>query len=148
VAQRAPLPASRLATSIPFPGGRKNGSGKGKLVISNNNSGSYTSVQHWMEVVNSRHALSEHDWEDRLSVLWSFCDSLGKDPDTIIREALDERDSKLDYMRHLRRWASSRSQSQHGTHELQNVIRSFFINNGARVLTKPYPDVYGGTGRS
>jgi len=26
------------------------------------------------------------------------------------------------------------------------VVRSFFINNGARVLTKPYPDVYGSRG--
>ena len=107
------------------------------------NPDSYKTVQHWMEVVNSRHDLSEQDWEERLDVLWSFCDSLGKDPDTIIQEALDERDSKLDYMRHLRRWASEQSRSPQATHELQNVIRSFFINNGARVLTKPYPDVYG-----
>jgi len=62
---------------------------------------------------------------------------------TIIQEALDERDNKLDYMRYLRRWANDQSLSLHATHELQNVIRSFFINNGARVLTKPYPDVYG-----
>jgi hypothetical protein len=45
--------------------------------------------------------------------------------------------------RYLRRWANDQSLSLHATHELQNVIRSFFINNGARVLTKPYPDVYG-----
>ena len=107
---------------------------------------SYKSVQHWMEVVNSRNDLSGQDWEGRLGVLWSFCDSLDKDPDTIIQEALDERDNKLDYMRHLRRWANDQSRSPQATHELQNVIRSFFINNGARVLTKPYPDVYGAKG--
>ena len=117
--------------------------GERKLVTSENNPESYTSVQHWMEVVNSRHDLSDRDWEERLGVLWSFCDSLGKDPDTIIQEALDERDNKLDYMRYLRRWADDQSRGLHATHELQNVIRSFFINNGARVLTKPYPDVYG-----
>lgn len=112
-------------------------------MTSQTNPESYTSVQHWMEVVNSRNDLSDRDWEERLGVLWSFCDSLGKDPDTIIQEALDERDNKLDYMRYLRRWANDQSRSLHATHELQNVIRSFFINNGARVLTKPYPDVYG-----
>jgi len=106
----------------------------------------YSSVRHWMEVVNARHGLTERDWEERLTVLWSFCESLGKDPDTIIKEALDERDSKLDYMRHLRRWANEQAKGPQATHELQNVIRSFFINNGARVLTKPYPDVYGGGG--
>lgn len=112
-------------------------------MTSQTNPESYTSVQHWMEVVNSRNDLSDRDWEERLGALWSFCDSLGKDPDTIIQEALDERDNKLDYMRYLRRWANDQSLSLHATHELQNVIRSFFINNGARVLTKPYPDVYG-----
>ena len=102
----------------------------------------YSSVQHWMEVVNARHGLSEQEWEERLAVLWSFCESLEKDPDAIIKEALDERNSKLDYMRHLRRWANDQGKGPQSTHELQNVIRSFFINNGARVLTKPYPDVY------
>lgn len=106
----------------------------------------YSSVQHWMEVVTARHGLSEEDWDERLKVLWSYCHSLGKDPDTIIQEALDERDSKLDYMRHLKQWANDQGQGPHATHELQNVVRSFFINNGARVLTKPYPDVYGGGG--
>ncbi len=113
-------------------------------MTSNYSPESYKTVQHWMEVVNGRYDLSDREWEDRLGVLRSFCDSLGKDPDTIIAEALDERDNKLDYMRHLRRWASDQAHTPHGTHELQNVVRSFFINNGARVLTKPYPDVYGG----
>lgn len=106
----------------------------------------YSSVQHWIEVVNARHGLSQRDWDERLTVLSSYCDSLGKDPDTIIQEALDERDTKLDYMRHLRRWANDQARGLQATHELQNVVRSFFINNGARVLTKPYPDVYGGGG--
>ena len=102
----------------------------------------YSSVQHWMEVVNARYGLSERDWEERLAVLWSFCESLEKNPDSVIKEALDERNSKLDYMRYLRRWANDQAKGPQSTHELQNVIRSFFINNGARVLTKPYPDVY------
>jgi hypothetical protein len=102
----------------------------------------YSSVRHWMEAVNARHGLSGRDWAKRLAVLWGFCESLGKDPDTVIREALDERGSKLDYMRHLRRWASGQAKGPQAVHELQNIIRSFFINNGARVLTKPYPDVY------
>jgi hypothetical protein len=118
---------------------------KGNMVI-DKNPDSYTSVQHWMEVVNARYSLSEREWEERLDVLWRFCDSLDKDPDAIIKDALDERESKLDYMRHLRRWAKDQSRSESTAHELQNVVRSFFINNGARVLTKPYPDVYGSRG--
>jgi|SRR6516164_3635157 hypothetical protein len=117
--------------------------GRNEQVTINHDPDSYTSVQHWMEVLNSRHDLSRQDWDERLGVLWRFCDSLGQDPDTIIRQALDERENKLDYMRHLRRWASEQAHSPYAVHELQNVIRSFFINNGARVLTKPYPDVYG-----
>jgi len=115
-------------------------------MVSDNNPDSYRSVQHWMEVVNGRYSLSEREWDERLDVLWRFCDSLDKDPDAIIKDALDERESKLDYMRHLRRWAKDQSRSESGAHELQNVVRSFFINNGARVLTKPYPDVYGSRG--
>lgn len=110
------------------------------------NPDAYSSVRHWIQVVNERHRLSENDWDDRLPVLWSFCESLGKDPDTIIQEALDGRDSKLDYMRHLRQWAGDRATGTQSSHEMQNIVRSFFINNGARVLTKPYPDVYGGRG--
>jgi len=106
----------------------------------------YSSVQHWMEVVGARHGLSEQDWTERLTVLWGYCRSLDKDPDTIIQDALDGRDSKLDYMRHLKRWASEQAKTPPAAHELENVVRSFFINNGARVLTKPYPDVYGGGG--
>jgi hypothetical protein len=106
------------------------------------NPDAYSCVQHWMESVNARHRLSDREWEERLAALWSFCESLGKDPDTIIKGALDERTSKLDYMRHLRRWANDAAKSPHAAHELQNVVRSFFINNGARVVTKPYPDVY------
>jgi hypothetical protein len=102
----------------------------------------YSSVSHWIEAVNARHSLSDREWEERLAVLWNFCDSLGKDPDIIVKEALDERNSKLDYMRHLRRWANDQAVGPQSIHELQNVIRSFFINNGARVVTKPYPDVY------
>ena len=102
----------------------------------------YSSVQHWMEAVNARHRLSDREWGERLAVLWSFCESLGKDPDTIIKEALDERSNKLVYMRYLRSWVNDQAKAPHATHGMQNVIRSFFINNGARVLTKPYPDVY------
>jgi hypothetical protein len=115
-------------------------------MVTDKNPDSYASVQHWMEVVNARYALSDREWEERLDVLWKFCDSLGKDPDAIIKDALDERNSKLDYMRQLRRWAKEQARSESAAHELQNVVRSFFINNGARVLTKPYPDVYGSRG--
>lgn len=102
----------------------------------------YASVQYWMSKVNKASPLSEEEWESRLATLDGFCRAQGKDPDSIIREALDDRGEKIDYMRKLRRWVAELTPDPKSRHDRQNVVRSFFINNGARVLTKPYPDVY------
>ena len=102
----------------------------------------YRSVKLWMDTVNKMFHLSEAEWEGRLQILQQFCEAEGRDPDEIIAEARGDRAEKIDYMRHLRRWANDQAKGPQATHELQNVIRSFFINNGARVVTKPYPDVY------
>jgi len=102
----------------------------------------YQSVQLWIDAVNSMFHLSEAEWDHRLEVLHQFCESEGKDPDTIIWEARSDRAEKLDYMRHLKRFVKSLSPSATAVHDYENIVRSFFINNGARVVTKPYADVY------
>ncbi len=45
-------------------------------------------------------------------------------------------------MRHLKRFVKTLTPNPTLAHDYENIVRSFFINNGARVVTKPYPDVY------
>lgn len=78
----------------------------------------------------------------QLAILGRFCAAEGSDPDSMIARGLDSREAKLDAMRRLRQWAATEGSSEREQHDLENVIRSFFITNGLRVLTKPYPDVY------
>lgn len=102
----------------------------------------YRSVQLWMDVVNSMFHLSGAEWESRLQILQQFCEAEGKDPDAIIAEARGDRAEKVDYMRRLKRFVKTLTTNPTMAHDYENIIRSFFINNGARVVTKPYPDVY------
>jgi hypothetical protein len=48
-------------------------------------------------------------------------------------------------MRRLKRFVKTLTTNPTLAHDYENIIRSFFINNGARVVTKPYPDVYNRT---
>jgi hypothetical protein len=105
----------------------------------------YRSIQLWMDVVNKMYHLSEAEWEGRLQVVQQFCEAEGKDPDEIIAEARGDRAEKIDYMRRLKRFVKTLTPNPMLAHDYENIIRSFFINNGARVVTKPYPDVYNRT---
>ncbi len=102
----------------------------------------YRSIQLWMDAVGSMFRLSEAEWDSRLQVLRQFCESEGKDPDTIIAEARGDRGEKIDYMRRLKRFVKTLTPNTILAHDYENIVRSFFINNGARVVAKPYPDVY------
>jgi hypothetical protein len=102
----------------------------------------YRSVQLWMDTVNTMFHLSESEWESRLHFLQQFCAAEGKDPDEMIAEARSDRAEKIDYMRRLKRFVKTLTTNPTMAHDYENIIRSFFINNGARVVTKPYPDVY------
>jgi len=102
----------------------------------------YQSVQLWMDTVNSMFHLSEKEWDGRLQVLQQFCAAEGKDPDMIIAEARGDRAGKIDYMRRLKRFVKTLTTNPTLMHDYENIVRSFFINNGARVVTKPYTDVY------
>jgi len=102
----------------------------------------YRSIQLWMDVVNKMYHLSEAEWEGRLQIVQQFCEAEGKDPDEIITEARSDRAEKIDYMRRLKSFVKTLTPNPTRAHDYENIIRSFFINNGARVVTKPYPDVY------
>jgi hypothetical protein len=102
----------------------------------------YQSVQLWMDNVNSMFHLSEAEWDGRLKVLRQFCESEAKDPDEVIADARSNRAEKIDYMRRLKRFVKTMTPSETAAHDYENIVRSFFINNGARVVTRPYSDVY------
>lgn len=74
----------------------------------------------------------------RLSVLEEFCSSLGEDPDRVISASRADREAKLEYMRKLRRLTVERYPEPRTAHDAENVVRSFLIHNGARVLTRPF----------
>jgi len=102
---------------------------------------SYPTVQKWIANVNRYYNLSDEEWVARLQTLADFCKSEDKDPDTIIAEALAEKSDKVDYMRWLKKFVKDQSANPRITHDLENVVRSFFIHNGARVVVRPYSDV-------
>lgn len=98
----------------------------------------YATVQLWMRKVNEMFHLSEDEWASRLSVLGEFCEAVGCDPDTMIAQSRADRGAKNDYMRELKRLVRSRYEGSRRAHDAENVVRSFFIHNGARVFVRPY----------
>jgi hypothetical protein len=77
-----------------------------------------------------------------LETLRGFCEAEGKDPDQLITEGLQSQEAKNEIMKRLVRWAKTQSDDERQQHDMQTAVRGFFIRNGLRVLTKPYPDVY------
>ena len=101
---------------------------------------SYASVQKWMANVNRYYNLSAEEWDARIRMLSDFCQSEQKDPDIVIAEALADRADKVDFIRRLKKFVKTRTSDPHIGHDMENVVRSFFIHNGARVVTRPYRD--------
>jgi len=101
---------------------------------------SYASVKKWVAEVNRYYNLSDAEWEGRLGALADFCRHMDRDPDAMIREALDEKGAKVDFMRGLRRWAKEAHPSPQAAHDADGIVRSFFIHNGARVVVRPYEE--------
>jgi hypothetical protein len=99
---------------------------------------SYGTVANWLSgsvAPPSRRA----EW---VEVLRQFCEAEGKDPDALIAEGLQSQESKNEIMKRLVRWVKTQTDDENKQHDIQTVVRGFFIRNGLRVLTKPYPDVY------
>lgn len=101
---------------------------------------SYATVQKWITNVNRYYHLSDDEWVGRLQMLADFCQSEEEDPDAMIADALADKSDKVDYMRRLKKFVKEQSANPRIAHDLENVVRSFFIHNGARVVVRPYAD--------
>jgi hypothetical protein len=99
---------------------------------------SYASVSRWMENVNRYYNLTDAEWEGRLETLRRFCEHVGEDPDMVIKRALEEKGEKVNFMRLLNQVSKALNEDARAAHDWNNVVRSFFIHNGARVVVKPY----------
>jgi len=98
----------------------------------------YSTVKQWVSRVDEMFSLSEQEWSERLGVLGDFCAAVMTDPDRMIAESHASRDTKNEYMRMLKRFVRERFTSPRAAHDAENVVRSFFIHNGARVFVRPY----------
>jgi hypothetical protein len=82
-------------------------------------------------------------WRRRnLQVLADFCLHQKTDPDVMIAAAAASREVKNEFLRALKNWIKANIKDEGNRHEAENAVRSFFIVNGLRVITKPYSDVY------
>jgi hypothetical protein len=102
---------------------------------------SYATVKLWTGAVASDPIAARLRRREQ-KVLADFCAHTGKDPDALIAESTSERDTKNDYMRTLKRWVPTYATDERARHEAENAVRSFFMANGLRVITKPFADVY------
>jgi hypothetical protein len=98
----------------------------------------YATVQRWIASVDAMYHLSGDEWAGRLGVLEQFCHAVGDDPDHLIAASKSSRAAKNEYMRRLKRFARERYAEPRSAHDAENVVRSFFIHNGARVIVRPY----------
>jgi hypothetical protein len=102
-------------------------------------------VRRWMASVDAMYHLSEREWAERLSVLGQWCREVADEPDRVIAGARASREVKNGYMRSLKRFVRERYQGDRAAHDAENVVRSFFIHNGARVIVRPYEEVTPGS---
>lgn len=73
-------------------------------------------------------------------MLEAFCAHLGSDPDAIVAAALADKGQRADFMRRLKEFVRQGASGTREAHDRENVVRSFFIHNGARVVVRPYPE--------
>jgi len=98
----------------------------------------HATVRHWISTVDEMFHLSDDEWSERLGVLRDFCATTTTDPDRMIADSRANRDAKNEYMRRLKSFARERYPAPRAAHDAENVVRSFFIHNGARVFVRPY----------
>jgi hypothetical protein len=101
---------------------------------------SYASVARWIDGVNRYYNLPESEWVGRLAALRVFCERIGKDPDALIRSAVDEKGAKVEMMRRSKQIAKEVNAEARAAHDWDGIVRSFFIHNGARVVVRPYEE--------
>jgi hypothetical protein len=100
----------------------------------------YASVARWIENVNRYYKLPDDEWVPRLAAVRLFCERMGRNPDEVIRSAIDEKGAKVEMMRRSRQIAKEVTADSRSAHDWDGVVRSFFIHNGARVVVRPYED--------
>jgi hypothetical protein len=98
----------------------------------------YDTVRRWRSNVDGMFHLSSEEWATRLGVLRAFCAEARTDPDQMITRSRVSREAKNEYMRQLKRFVRDRYPDARSAHDAENVVRSFFIHNGARVFVRPY----------
>ena len=101
----------------------------------------YATVQRWMGS-GTVDPISARLRRRALDVLMRFCAHQNIDPDAMIAAASMDRHVKNDFMRALKDWVKTYANNERERHDAENAVRSFFIANGLRVITKPYLDVY------
>jgi len=100
----------------------------------------HASVARWIENVNKYYQLPDEEWQPRLAALEVYCQRAGKSPDAVIEDAISVKGSKPDFMRLSKQIAKELHGDSREAHDWDGYIRSFFIHNGARVVTRPYDE--------
>lgn len=98
------------------------------------------SVRRWMERTPPTRPLRVR----RLGLLADFCTHVDRGPDALVSEASEGGRPALNIrLKQLKEWLAERPDLTERTrHDADTDVRSFFIANGFKVLTKPYADVY------
>jgi hypothetical protein len=95
-------------------------------------------VRRWISTVDGMFRVSDDEWAERLDVLERFCSLVARDPDSVVAESRANREAKNEYMRRLKGFVRESYPGARAAHDAENVVRSFFIHNGARVVVRPY----------
>ncbi|HZE66726.1 MAG TPA: hypothetical protein VE081_08865 [Sporichthyaceae bacterium] len=108
----------------------------------------YPSVQKWLAEPPGRGFQPvREDPAKKVAVLAGFCEYIGVDPDTLAATCTDliptgkaERNKQL---KSLKVWINSLPDlTETQRTKTENTVRGFFIKNGIKVMTRPYPEVY------
>jgi hypothetical protein len=100
------------------------------------------SVRTWLESVQKGSLRPEADRRRRLDLMSQYVAHVGVDPDTIVARSRADATDKNAFLKQLVQWAGTLPGSDRARHDAENTIRSFFMRNGFRVVTRPYRDVY------
>lgn len=101
-----------------------------------------------MESVQKGSLRPEADRQRRLQLMSQYVQHVGVDPDAIVVRSRADPKDKNQFLKQLVAWAAALPGSDKSRHDAENTIRSFFMRNGFRVVTRPYADVYKRTGSS
>jgi hypothetical protein len=102
----------------------------------------YETVRRWAASFQRNPLRPVDERQRKLDLLGRFCEVVEVDPDTMVATARADKEAKNAYLRTLVRWARELPGTERERHDAENTIRSFFMKNGFRIMTKPYQDVY------